>query len=127
MPKKKGKTIFDVNYKENEEEFAPEEGLEDEPEEHQESPEEFKREMEEGLREEDVYTEEGREELEESDEIDPWEEGYIEGVKGKETLTCRRCKKIIIGEPIEREIDHEIYWFCSEKCATEFKKTKSPF
>lgn len=32
-----------------------------------------------GTKEADVYTEEGREELEDSDEIDPWEEGFSEG------------------------------------------------
>ena len=127
MPKKKGKTIFDVKYKEEDEEYAPEEGLEDEPEEHAEKPEEFRREMEEGIREEDVYTEEGRDELTESDEIESWEEGYVEGAKGKETLTCRNCKKVIVESPIEREIEHEIHWFCSDRCAEIFKKRKSAF
>ncbi len=127
MPKKKGKTIFDVKYKEDEEEYALEEGLEDEPEEHPERPEEFSLEMEEGIREEDVYTEEGREYLTESDEIESWEEGYVEGAKGKETLTCRNCKRVIVGSPIEKEIEHEIYWFCSDKCAENFRKKKSAF
>lgn len=127
MSKKKGKTIFDVKYKEGEEEYAPETGFEDEPEEHAERPEEFKIEMDEGMREEDVYTEEGREDLTESDEIELWEEGYVEGVKGKKTLICRNCKRVIVGAPIEKEIEHKIYWFCSDRCAENFKKRESAF
>lgn len=127
MAKKKDKTIWDTNYEDKIEgdEYAKEEGMEDEPEEHEESSEDLKKEMDEGKKEEDVYTEEGREELTEDDEIDPWEEGYVEGVKGKETLKCRNDGKVIIGKPIERIIDHETYWFCSEKCAENFKKNRS--
>ena len=42
--------------------------------------EDYEDKMKENVVEEDVYTEEGRAELEEDDEIEPWEEGFSKGV-----------------------------------------------
>ena len=73
-----------------------------------------------GEQDADVYTEEGREELEESGEISPLEEGFSEGAEGPKTAICAHC-----GAPlgdreesvIEREISGEQLLFCSDKCA----------
>lgn len=106
----------------NDEELeSSEDDYQDEPEEHEESSEELEDEMELGEKEEDVYTEEGREKLVEDDEIDTWEAGFAEGVKGKETLVCRNCKKIIGDNPVEKRIDGKLHWFCSDKCVAEFE------
>ena len=76
-------------------------------------------------RDADVYTDEGLEELEEDDEIAPWEEGFMEGAKGGgQGAKCRRCGKILIDDFIERQIGTSIYRFCSEKCAEQYKKNK---
>jgi len=44
-------------------------------------PEEYKEAMREGKKEEDVYTDEGREELEDDDEIEDWEAGFSKGAQ----------------------------------------------
>lgn len=93
----------------------------DEPEEHEETPDELKEEMDIGEKEEDVYTEEGREQLVEDDELEPWEAGYAEGAKGDETLLCDNCRKILGRNPIEKRINGEMHWFCSDKCLKEFE------
>lgn len=55
----------------------------DDPEEHEASEDEVKAKIKSGEKEEDVYTSEGREEMREEDELDDWEEGYVEGAEGK--------------------------------------------
>jgi|GEM_PF-6434722 len=49
-----------------------------------ESPEEHSINISLGKEDEDVYTKEGRKELQESDEIEVWEEGFSEGTGDKE-------------------------------------------
>ena len=82
-----------------------------------------------GEREEDVYTEEGREELEESDEVAPWEEGFSQGAEhGGEDATCAHCDKVLGDrdeeEIIERKYKGDSMKFCSEKCAMAGPKGK---
>jgi hypothetical protein len=119
MPKKKG-SIFDQP--KGEEEFIdePEEFLEGE--EHPETPEDFTVKMQVGDKEADVYTEEGREELEEDEgEIAPWEEGFAEGAEGTEGGHCAHCHKPLgdRGEVIEKkQKGEETLFFCSDKCAS---------
>lgn len=84
-----------------------------------------KEEIEQGEKDEDIYSREGREKLEEDAEIEPWEEGFMEGAvddgqQGKDALT---------GEPlmdaedvVEAEIDDKIYRFVSEENARKFRK-----
>ncbi|MBD3309703.1 hypothetical protein GF351_00635 [Candidatus Woesearchaeota archaeon] len=84
--------------------------------------EQIEQEMEEGEKEEDVYSEEGREKLVEDDEIEPAEEGFMEGAEEKgEMAKCENCGKILDTDDkssiVERELDGEKHWFCSEKCA----------
>ncbi|MEM4264070.1 MAG: hypothetical protein QW666_04240 [Candidatus Woesearchaeota archaeon] len=100
-----------------------------ESEEHEETPDEFDKELHAGEKEEDVYTEEGREDLVEDDEIEPWEEGFAEGAADKgEYGDCAHCGKPLRQEEekvIEKEISHKIYQFCSDKCASKGLKKKT--
>ena len=73
----------------------------------------------------DIYTEEGLEELEEGDEIAPWEEGFMEGAKGGgQGAKCRKCGKILIDKFVERQIGSQIYRFCSEKCSENYTRKR---
>ncbi|MBI2148520.1 hypothetical protein HYU23_02475 [Candidatus Woesearchaeota archaeon] len=79
--------------------------------------------FEEGDHEDDIYDEEGREELEESDEINELEEGFMEGYEeGEHQAKCAECGKVLIGENfLEEELDGKHYRFCSEECAAGFE------
>ncbi|MBI2564395.1 hypothetical protein HYV79_00190 [Candidatus Woesearchaeota archaeon] len=96
------------------------------PEEHEESKEEFKQKIETGERDEDVYTEEGREQLLEDDDIADWEQGFSEGSEETGELTkCASCGKVLSqnkDEIIETETHGELHWYCSDKCARKGEK-----
>ena len=79
-------------------------------------------EFEEGKSEEDVYTEKGREELMENDEISDTEEGFVQGFEEQEKVVeCTNCKKILVTEDfVEEEIDGDVVGFCSDECAEEY-------
>jgi hypothetical protein len=84
--------------------------------------------MEHGDEDEDVYSEEGREKLEEDDEIEPFESGFMQGASqagglGKDALT---------GEPlmgsedvVETKIDGKLYRFVNEENAQKFREKKT--
>ncbi len=82
--------------------------------------------FEEGDHEGDVYDEEGREELEESDEITEVEEGFLEGYEeGEHQAKCAECGKVLIDEKfVEEELEGHHYRFCSEECADAFEVKK---
>jgi len=108
--------------KEEEYEAAEEQGIDEE-----ETSEKKKDSMEHGEEDEDIYTDEGREKLEEDDEIDSWEEGFMEGASGAGQLG----KDALTGEPlmdvedvVEAEIDGKIYRFVSEENAEKFRRKK---
>jgi len=84
--------------------------------------EEQETEMEKGTRDEEVYKEAGREKLKEDDELDDWEEGFMEGAEGRgEQNSCAECGKLLGEENVfEREFDGEIKWFCSEEHAQNY-------
>lgn len=93
-------------------------------EEDERSSEEIEEDMELGEKDEEVYTEEGREKLKEDDEIEDWEEGFMEGAEGRgKQHCCSECGKLL-GEDeeniIEREIDGKVKWFCSEEHAEKY-------
>ncbi len=94
-----------------------------------ETPEEEKQGMETGEKEEDVYSEEGRESLVEDDEIEPWEEEFMEGAEEKgEEGNCAHCGNVLSQEPeevIEREIKGKKFKFCSDKCAQKGPKKEA--
>lgn len=50
---------------------------------------------------EDIYNAEERDELEESDEIEPWEEGFMEGEEGQ-NAKCRSCGGVLLEEKPSR-------------------------
>ncbi|MBI4980632.1 hypothetical protein HZC30_03705 [Candidatus Woesearchaeota archaeon] len=84
-------------------------------------------EMKSGKADEDVYTKEGEELLEEDDEIEPWEEGFMEGAAddgqlGKDALTG--ASLINADNIFEVEIEGRNYRFISEKNAIEFMNKK---
>ena len=83
--------------------------------------------FEEGDHEADIYEEEGREELEDSDEINELEEGFMEGYEeGEHQARCGKCKKILVNEDfIEEEIEGNHYRFCSEECLEAFETGKN--
>lgn len=93
-----------------------------EPEEHEDTHMEHKIDIAAGEQEADVYTEEGREVLTESGEIEPWEEGFAEGAEDRgELATCAHCREVLGDREdgvIERSYSNEVFFFCSEKCAS---------
>jgi len=99
---------------------AEEQGIEKEK-----SPEEKESDMIRGEEDEDIYQREGREMLESDDEIEPWEEGFMEGASGAGQLG----KDALTGEPlrdienvIEVGIDGKVYRFTNDGNAEKFKK-----
>ncbi|MBD3361408.1 hypothetical protein GF358_01300 [Candidatus Woesearchaeota archaeon] len=86
------------------------------------------KEMRKGERDADITSEEGREELIKNDEISPQEEAFAEGAEDKGELgTCAYCGKPLSQDPekvVEKEIDGEKVWFCSEEHAKKGKKTE---
>lgn len=136
MPKKTAKKpAKKAPKKAKDEKYTDDVELSDEPEEFLDEPSEHSTETDHDLkvkvgeRDEDVYTEEGREDLEESDEVAPWEEGFSEGAShGGENATCAHCDKVLgdrdEDEIIERRYKGENMKFCSEKCAQAGPKGK---
>jgi hypothetical protein len=117
MPKNK-QSVFDKR-KSDDEDIS--DGKDTEGDEHDETPEEIETEMHTGEKDADTYTEEGREELMEDDEVSEWEEGFAEGEEESEKAHCAACGKVLSQDKkklIEREFDHVIFLFCSEKCAS---------
>ena len=91
-----------------------------------ETSEDIKKGMEEGKEEETVYSEEGREKLSEDDEMEPFEEGFMEGAEGRgQKTSCAECGKLI-GEDdediVEREFEGDMKVFCSAEHAENYAK-----
>ncbi|MBU0470903.1 MAG: hypothetical protein KKA62_00370 [Nanoarchaeota archaeon] len=110
------------NYSEEEPELYPaeEQGITS-----KETSEQKEEAMEHGLEDEDIYSSEGREKQEEDDEIDSWEEGFMEGASqagqlGKDALTGEPLMDV--DDVVESEIDGKIYRFVSEKNARKFRE-----
>ena len=75
---------------------------------------------------EDIYDKEALEQLEEDDEIEPWEQGFIQG-----TLNHHLAKDALTGKPIinadqayELRLGGDLYWFENEHNAQEYLKRK---
>ena len=91
-----------------------------------ETSEEIKQDMEEGKKEENVYSEEGREKLADDDEIEPSEEGFMEGAEGRgKKNSCAECGKQIGEEDsiVEREFEGELRVFCCEEHAQNYAQS----
>jgi len=100
-----------------------------EPEEHEESSEEVKQQMETGEKSVDVSTEEGREELVESGEINAREEGFAVGAEGGgHSPKCEKCGKHLGNDKkdtVQRKINNTVHWFCSVDCAEKYEEEKA--
>lgn len=90
----------------------------------EETSEEVRKEMDLGEKEEDPYTQEGREKMEDEDEMENWEEGFMEGASGGGQLG----KDALTGEPlmgeetVELEIKGKHYRFVNSENAEKFRK-----
>ena len=105
----------------------------DEPAEEQgitpnETSEEISEDMKEGTKEADPYTKEGREALQEDDELSPGEEGFMEGASGRGDETCcDECGKLLSDDAeqvFEREVHDKKRLFCSEEHAEKFSQKR---
>ncbi|MBU0456580.1 MAG: hypothetical protein ABH824_05360 [Nanoarchaeota archaeon] len=83
--------------------------------------------MEHGEIDEDIYTKEGREMQEDDSEIEPWEEGFMEGA----SQAAQLGKDALTGEPLmdvedvfETEIGGKVYRFVNEENAQKFREKK---
>ena len=84
--------------------------------------EEVFKEIEEGDKDEDIYTEEGRESELDSDAIDEVDEGIAKGYEEDEkVIKCAKCGRTLGRKFVEVEIEGELYNFCSEECAEEYE------
>jgi len=73
---------------------------------------------------EDIYSEEGRENQVDDDEISPAEEGFMAGAEGDgQGAKCRKCGKILTDDFIEKKVDDEICRFCSDECADKYSES----
>ena len=75
---------------------------------------------------ENIYDKKQRDEQLEEDEITPAEAGFIEGYEDTKLIECNTCgKQFDFEKSVEREINGEIFTFCSKKCADNFEKRKA--
>jgi len=74
-----------------------------------------------------IYTEKGREEMEEDeDSLDNLDSGFMQGYnEGSRLAICSLCKKPLSDDFVEEEIDTELYRFCSDEHAEKFLEKKS--
>lgn len=88
--------------------------------------EKAKEEMSTGEKEADVYSKVGRDALREDDEVDDWEEGFMDGAEGGgQRAKCMKCgAEIEVNTCVEKELDGELKWFCSAKCLAKYEKEK---
>ena len=82
--------------------------------------------FEEGEHEGDIYDEEGREALQEGDEITEVEEGFVEGFEeGQHQAKCAECNNVLVDDDFfEQESEGKHYRFCSEECLIAFETGK---
>lgn len=115
MAKKSKKEV-----KKEEDEVYPEE-------EHDEPEDEKDLHMKIGEDDEDIYEEEGQKALTENDELEPWEEGFVEGAAGmgqlgKDALTGKPLMDA--DEVVEMELDGKLYRFANAKNAEKFREKR---
>jgi len=68
-----------------------------------------------------IYSEEGRKNQIEEDEITDADEGFMKGYEeGEKMAKCPICREALDDDFVEKEIDGEIYRFCSDEHAEEF-------
>ncbi len=115
----------DDKFLETEDEFEKKKEHTEDTDEIDATSEEIEDKMEEGELDEDVYSEEGRKKEMEDDEIETWEEGFMEGADGGgKGGKCRNCGKVLIemSNVVEKEVKGEHMVFCSDKCVDEYEE-----
>lgn len=74
-----------------------------------------------GVDDKEVYSEQARDKLVEEGEIAPWEEGFMEGAEGRgQMASCARCGKLLTqgkDKVFQRKINGKKMLFCSEEHA----------
>jgi len=77
--------------------------------------------IDEGLEDKGAYEEQARHKSVEDDEMEPWEEGFMEGAEGRGQLTsCARCGKLLDEEKekiFEKRVNGKKMLFCSREHA----------
>lgn len=89
--------------------------------------EQVEKEMEEGEKEEDIYTHAGDEVLTENeDEMHIEEEGFMQGYEDEGKMAiCQNCKKVLDDKDIvEEEFGGHVLRFCSSECATQYEEKR---
>ncbi|MDP6670358.1 MAG: hypothetical protein QGI60_00905 [archaeon] len=82
--------------------------------------------MEEENETENIYDKKERAEQLAEDEITPAEAGFIEGYEDTKLIECNSCGgQFDFEKSVEREINGEMFTFCSKKCADHFEKRKA--
>ncbi len=73
---------------------------------------------------ENIYSDEGREELEKSDAIDELEEGFMQGYEqGEKMVECGQCGKMLVDDDfVEEEFSGDVVRFCSKLCAMRYEE-----
>ncbi|MBI4448755.1 hypothetical protein HY641_01875 [Candidatus Woesearchaeota archaeon] len=75
-----------------------------------------------GEEDKDIYNEDGAEELREDDEIDDWEEGFMEGASGMgKGPFCAHCGEELSDSKkcVEQIINGKHVTFCGDACASK--------
>lgn len=87
--------------------------------------EQIEEEIEKGNKEENIYTDEGREVMREEDEITSVEEGFMKGYEeGSKAAICQTCGITLEKDVVEIDYEGDTYRFCCEECADKFVKKK---
>ncbi len=74
--------------------------------------------------EEDIYSD-PEELLEDEDELDDVDEGFMKGYNESEVVVkCAHCRKIIEDVALEEEFEDEVLKFCSQECLTAYEEKK---
>ena len=89
--------------------------------------EQMKKEIVEGKKEEDLYTDAGREVMREGGGLTDLEEGFMQGYKeGEKMAVCANCGIVLREDVVEEEFEEKNgmhrYRFCSSECATKFEE-----
>ena len=113
MPKKKSKASDEEKLVgKHDEEFDDED----------ESDEDLLEDMKLGKKDADVYSEAGREELLDDDEISDAEDGFLQGAEaGGSKAKCAECGKILRDKVVEKKIGSKMFRFCSNKCVDKYE------
>lgn len=73
-----------------------------------------------------IYTDEGRDDMQEDDSIDAEEAGFMQGYEeGERSAKCALCKAVLTEDFYEEDIGGETYRFCCEEHANIFVKKKN--